>query len=296
VRVTHEAEVSRVQLARPDRRNALDAAAIAELTAVFGELGQRPATRAIVLCGEGKSFCSGADISYMRSLAGASVEENLADARRLAALFAAVCQCPKPVVARVHGSAIGGGAGLVAASDIAIAAQDAVFGFTEARLGILPAVVSPFVVPRIGLAAARELFLTGERFGALRARAMGLVARVVPEAGLDRAVAERVSELALAGPEAQAAVKRLLVRFQFPNDLQAVTAAFIAEARASEEGREGLAAFLERRPPAWIAAAVDGPVESADGTADSAADTAADTAADSPTGSAADRAPGRGEP
>jgi len=251
LRLEHEGPVARLVLARPERRNALDAALIADLTAAVEDLAGRADTRVVVLAGDGPAFCAGADILYMRSMADSDHAANVADARRLAALFRAVRDCPKPVVARVHGAALGGGLGLVAASDIAIAADTTVFGFTEVRLGILPAVIAPFVVPRIGLAAARELFLTGERFGSAHARQIGLVARVVPEGGLDTAVAERVDELLLAGPGAQAAVKRLLAAMEPSAEVSDLAAELIAQARASREGREGLEAFLERRPPGW---------------------------------------------
>lgn len=251
VRIEHDGPVSRLSLARPDRRNALDPEMIDDLSAALSTLGRRSATRVVVLAGDGRAFCAGADISYMRAMAEAGREANLEDARRLAALFGAVRECPKPVVARVHGAALGGGLGLVAASDIAVAAEDTVFGFTEARLGILPAVISPFVVPRIGPAAARELFLTGARFDANRARRLALVTRTTAEAHLDCEIEGLVDELLAGGPAAQAAIKRLLSRFDAAADLTELTATLIAEARASAEGQEGLAAFLERRRPAW---------------------------------------------
>jgi methylglutaconyl-CoA hydratase len=252
VRVEHDGAVSRVVLSRPERHNALDPAMIDEIAVAVRGLGQRPATRLVVLAGDGPNFCAGADIAYMRALGTYSAEENLADARRLGRVFLGLRDLPKPVVARVHGAALGGGAGLVAASDIAVAAADAVFGFTEARLGILPAVISPFVVPRIGVAAASEHFLTGARFGAERAREIGLVSRVVPANELDAAVDALVTDLLASGPEAQAAIKRLLPGLAGWNESWLETTAhLIAERRSSAEGREGLQAFLSRRRPAW---------------------------------------------
>jgi methylglutaconyl-CoA hydratase len=259
VRVVHDGPVTRLLLDRAARRNALDEALIAELTAAVEAEGTRPATRVIVLGGEGPAFCAGADLAHMRAIAERGHAENLAEAHRLARLFSTVRDCPKPTVARVHGAALGGGAGLVAACDLAVAADDTVFGFTEARLGIVPAVIAPFVVSRIGWSAARELFLTGERFGAERAREVGLVGRVVPPAQLDAVVDERTTELLRAGPEAQAAVKRLVQRLAgWDPAVTDYTAALIAELRASPEGREGLSAFLERRPPAWAPRATRG--------------------------------------
>lgn len=259
VHVDRQGPVARVELRRPEVRNAFDPATIQALTAAFRALGEDPAVRVVVIAGAGKAFSAGADITYMREIAAFGRDENVADARQLASLFGAVRDCPKPVVARVHGAALGGGVGLVAACDIAIAAEGTVFGFTESRLGIVPAVISPFVVPRIGLAAARELFLTGERFDAAHAARIGLVARVVPEAELDAAVAERVAALLPAGPEAQAAIKALLTELTGPGDTATErTVQLIADRRASAEGREGLAAFLERRAPAWAQAGSPG--------------------------------------
>ena len=252
VQVRRDGAVACVEMRRPEQRNAFTPAMIADLAAAFTALGTATDVRVILLSGAGPAFSAGADVGYMRTVAAAGPTENLADARRLAGLFLAIRDCPKPVVARVHGAAVGGGAGLVAASDIAVAAEGTRFAFPEVRLGILPAVIAPFVLPRIGLGATRELFLTGERFDAARAAAIGLVARVVPEAGLDAAVAERIDALLQGGPEAQAAVKALLPRLTgWDAGLVDLTGRLIAERRASAEGREGLAAFLERRSPAW---------------------------------------------
>jgi methylglutaconyl-CoA hydratase len=245
--------VARVFLARPEVRNAFDGATVRELTAAVAGAGARDGVRVIVLGGHGKVFSAGADLEWMKTVAGFSREQNAEDARALAGLFDAIDRSPQPVVARVQGAALGGGAGLVAVADVAVAAEDAQFGFTEVRLGLVPAVISPWVVARIGLAAARELFLTGERFGATKAAAIGLVHHVVPAAELDAAVEARVRELLQAAPGAIAAAKALLrtVAGRSPEDVREATAAMIAERRASDEGQEGLRAFLEKRKPRW---------------------------------------------
>lgn len=254
ITVTHDGPIATVLMDRPEQRNALNPALIGELTAAFSDLDRDPDLRVVVLAGAGPTFSAGADAEYMRAMAGFGFAENVADAERVAELFSAIRDCPKPVVARVHGAAMGGGSGLVAACDIAVAAADTRFAFSEARLGIVPAVISPFVLPRIGVAAARELFLTGQPFDATRALQIGLVARVVPAEGLDTAVAEMVAALLPAGPEAQAAIKRLIPAVTGSADpaaVRAFTTHLIAERRASEEGQEGLAAFLEGRRPRW---------------------------------------------
>jgi methylglutaconyl-CoA hydratase len=253
LRVEVVGPVATVTMARPEQRNALGPELIAELTAAFRRLGSQDGVRVVVLAGEGKVFSAGADLDYMRRMGEAGSAENVADALRVEALFRAVRDCPRPVVARVQGAAMGGGVGLVAASDIAVAADDAVFAFSEARLGLVPAVISPFVVPRIGLSAARELFLTGERFDAARARELGLVSRVVPAAELDEAVDERVEALLASAPGSQATIKRLLrfLETQPPDERRSYTAHLIAARRASEEGRAGTSAFLAGEPPPW---------------------------------------------
>ena len=237
-----DGDVLRITLARPDRRNAFDAALIAELAEAFVAVGR---ARAVVLAGDGPSFCAGADIDWMRSSAGLSYEENVADANALRAMLEAIDGCSAPVVARVQGHALGGGAGLVAAADIAIAASDAVFAFSEVKLGIIPAVISPFTLTRIGPAHARRYFVTGERFDAETALRIGLVHEVAED--LDAAVERVVGELLSAGPQAARWAKRL-VR-EHPDGPE--TARWIAERRTSDEGQEGLRAFLEKRPAAW---------------------------------------------
>jgi methylglutaconyl-CoA hydratase len=250
---TDEGPVATVALARPEARNALNAALIGEVTRSFEELAEDESVRVVVLSGEGPSFCAGADIGYMRDTARFSYEENLADARRLADMFLAVEGLPKPVVARVQGSAIGGGAGLVAAADVAVADEGARFAFSEVRLGIAPATIAPFVVRKIGYSQARALFLTGERFGADLARGIGLVHEVVPEGELDAAVERTVAQLLQGGPVAQAAIKEALRQIEATEPMEAlgIMTQLIAELRVGEEGQEGLGAFLEKREPFW---------------------------------------------
>ena len=242
LRIERDGAVLRITLARPDRRNAFDAALIAALAEAFVDVGR---ARAIVLAGDGPSFCAGADVDWMRASAELSYEENVADANAMRAMFEAIDGCPAPVVARVQGHALGGGVGLVAASDIAITAPDAVFAFSEVKLGIIPAVISPFALAKIGPAAARRLFVTGERFDAETALRVGLVSEVASD--LDAAVDRVVAELLAAGPLAARWAKRI-VR-ERPDGPE--TARWIAERRTSEEGQEGLRAFLEKRKPAW---------------------------------------------
>jgi methylglutaconyl-CoA hydratase len=240
--VERDGSVLRVTLARPDRRNAFDAELIGELAEAFVDVGR---ARAVVLAGEGASFSAGADVDWMRASAALSYEENVADANALRRMLEAIDGCPAPVVARVQGHALGGGAGLVAAADIAIASRDATFAFSEVKLGIIPAVISPFALAKIGSEAARRYFLTGERFDADTALRIGLVSAVVDD--LDEAVENVVGELLSAGPLAVRWAKRL-VR-ERPDGPE--TARWIAERRTSDEGQEGLAAFLEKRPPGW---------------------------------------------
>jgi methylglutaconyl-CoA hydratase len=242
LRVERDGPVLRITLARPERRNAFDAALISELTDAFA--GVR-AERAVVLAGEGTSFCAGADVDWQRSSIDLSLEENEADAMRLHRMLETIDACPAPVVARVQGYALGGGSGLVACADVALAADDAVFAFSEVRLGIVPAVISPFVFRRIGVGAARRYFLTGERFDARVALGIGLVHEVVPE--LDAAVERVLGDLLAGGPEAVREAKRLAR--ERPEGVE--TARIAAARRTSAEGQEGLRAFLEKRPPAW---------------------------------------------
>ena len=243
LRVERDGAVLRITLARPDRRNAFDAELITELSQAFVDVGR---ARAVVLAGDGASFCAGADVEWMRASVGLSVDENVADANAMRQMFEAIDRCPTPVVARVQGHALGGGAGLVAAADIAIAEPETVFAFSEVKLGIIPAVISPFALAKIGGGAARRYFVTGERFDAETALRIGLVSEVAGD--LDAAVERVVAELLSAGPHAARWAKRLVrERPDWPE-----TARWIAERRASDEGQEGLQAFLEKRSPRWL--------------------------------------------
>jgi methylglutaconyl-CoA hydratase len=253
LRLIHEGPVARVVLARPAVRNAFDDALIAELTEAFVSLGKDTETRVVVLSGDGPSFCAGADIAWMRRAGGYSREENEADAEKMARMLRAIDACPKPVVALVHGAAIGGGVGLVAVADIAIAAEGTVFSLAEVRLGILPSVISPYVLRAIGPRQARDLFLTGDRFDAREAHRIGLVHAVVPADELEAAGGKKVESLLAAGPEAVTVAKRLIeqVTGLNPEEAMPLTVRTIAERRASAEAKEGLSAFLEKRSPSW---------------------------------------------
>jgi methylglutaconyl-CoA hydratase len=242
LRIERDGPLLRIALARPERRNAFDAALIRELTDGFAEVGD---ARAVVLSGDGESFCAGADVDWQRSAIDLSYEENVEDALRLYRMLEAIDSCPAPVVARVQGYALGGGSGLVCCTDVAIAAPDAVFGFSEVKLGIVPAVISPFVFPRIGTAAARRFFLTGERFDADTALRVGLVHELAAE--LDDAVDRFVGEVLTAGPEATRAAKRLIRE----RPAAEAAARLAASLRTSPEGQEGLRAFLDKRPAPW---------------------------------------------
>jgi methylglutaconyl-CoA hydratase len=242
LKVERDGAVLRVTLARPERRNAFDAALIAELTEAFADVGD---ARAVLLSGEGPSFCAGADVEWQRSSIDLSYDDNVEDALRLCRMLETIDSCPAPVVCCVHGFALGGGSGLVAATDIAVAWPDAVFGFTEVRLGIIPAVISPFVLPRIG-EAARRYFVTGERFDAEVALRIGLVSEVAVDAGTR---AEAILEDILkGGPVATREAKRLAR--ERPSGIE--TAHIAAGRRTSDEGQEGLRAFLDRRAAGWI--------------------------------------------
>ncbi len=242
LRIERDEDVLRLTLARPASRNAFDAALIAELAEAFVDIGT---ARAVILRGEGPSFCAGADVEWMRAAADLDYEANLADANALRRMLEAIDGCPAPVVAAVHGHALGGGVGLVACSDIVLAHEATVFAFSETKLGIVPAVISPFALRRIGESAARRYFLTGERFDAATALRIGLVHEVT--ADLDASLDRVLGELRTAGPRAVRHAKRLVL--ERPDGPE--TAQRIAERRTSDEGQEGLRAFLERRRPAW---------------------------------------------
>jgi methylglutaconyl-CoA hydratase len=251
-----QGSVARVTLNRPDVHNAFDGKLILELRHTFHKLADEPpdTLRAVVLAGAGASFCAGADIGWMRASLALSREENEHDAMALAEMLDAIDRCPAPVISRVHGAALGGGMGLCAVSDLVIAEAGARFGFTETRLGILPAVISPFVIAKIGESHARSLFPGGRRFDASRALRIGLVHELVEgEAALDRAVDDAVADLLAAGPTAARAAKQIVreVRGLPHESTRWHTARRIAAQRTSAEGQEGLRAFLEKREPSW---------------------------------------------
>lgn len=245
LRVERDGPLLRVTLARPERHNAFDAELIAELTEAFADPAD---ARAVVLAGEGSSFCAGADVDWQRASIDLSYDDNVEDALRLYRMLERIQNCAAPVVVRAHGYTLGGGSGLVACGDVAIAAEDTVFGFSEVKLGIIPAVISPFVIARIGTARTRRYFTTGERFEAETALRIGLVDEVAEDA--DAAVERVVGELLTSGPQAARAAKRLAL--ERPDGPSAARIA--ARMRTSEEGQEGLRAFLERRQPGWRAA------------------------------------------
>jgi methylglutaconyl-CoA hydratase len=255
VRLGRDGAVARVTLSRPEVRNAFNAELIGDLHDVFAGLAGEPpaALRAVVLAGDGPAFCAGADVAWMRASLALSVEDNEADARRMAEMLDVVDACPVPVIARIHGAALGGGMGLCAVADVVLAATDTVFGFTETRLGILPAVISPFVLARIGEGQARALFPTGERFDADRALRIGLVHEVLDPALLDARVAAVIADLLAAGPTAARTAKAVIrdQRGLDPGARRSLTVAAIARQRVSPEGQEGLTAFLDKRSPSW---------------------------------------------
>ena len=252
--IRRDGAVLQVQLNRPDVRNALGPTMIAELTDVATTV-QTEGVRVLMLSGAGSAFCAGADLAWMSQALGATPDEHVRDAERMALMFDALDRLPVPLIGRIHGAALGGGAGLTAVCDIVVAEASAVFGFTEVKLGLIPAVIAPYVVQKIGSGAARHLFLTGERFSAERAHTVGLVHVVAPSGALDAEVARVVSAICTAGPEAAAAAKQLIrnVHGCDPHDVIPLTSAAIAARRASAEGQEGMQAFLEKRKPGWIA-------------------------------------------
>ena len=242
LRIERDGDLLRLTLARPETRNAFDASLIAELSEAFVDVGK---SRAVLLAGEGPSFCAGADVEWMRASVELDYDANVADANALRGMLDAIDRCPAPVLTRIQGHALGGGAGLVACSDIAIADARAVFAFSEVKLGIIPAVISPYALAKIGPSAARRYFVTGERFDAATALRIGLVHEVADD--LDTAVERILGELRSAGPKAARHAKRLVLDRPDGPD----TARRIAERRTSDEGQEGLRAFLERRRPNW---------------------------------------------
>lgn len=254
LRIDQQGPVVHVTLDRPDVRNAFNEQLIAALTEWAESVRPGGGTRVAVLRGAGKVFCAGADLTWMSKMIGYSRAENVADARALGHMLEALNVLPVPLIGRVHGAALGGGAGLAAVCDIVVAEENAVFGFTEAKLGILPAVISPFALAKIGQSAGRELFLTAARFSAARAQEVGLVHAVVPEADLDVTVDAYVRELMSSAPGAMAAAKALIaeVAGRQPADVGQLTAETIARHRVSEEGQDGMRAFLDKRKARWV--------------------------------------------
>ncbi|TAM76677.1 enoyl-CoA hydratase/isomerase family protein [bacterium] len=254
LRLSTEDGVARVTLARPEVRNAFNADLIRELSDAFARLGADPNVRAIVLAGEGKTFSGGADLNWMRAALDCTEEENIEDALAMSDMFRTVDRCPKPTIARVHGAALGGGVGLCAVCDVVVSASDAIFGFTEVKLGILPAVISPFAIAKIGRSHARALFLTGERFGVDRAMAIGLVHHCADADELDLSIDRLLGELRSAGPQATQIAKRMIeevcaVDYDASREL---TAKRIASQRVTREGQEGIRAFLDKRKADWV--------------------------------------------
>ncbi len=252
--IQQDGPVAKVTLNRPDVRNAFDEELIAELTAWAESVSVGGGARVAVLSGAGKVFCAGADLAWMSKMVAYTHDENVRDARAMARMFEALDRLPIPLIGRIQGAALGGGAGLAAVCDIVVAAEDAVFAFTEVKLGIVPAVISPFVLAKIGRSAARELFLTGGRFSAERAKAIGLVHAVADAGEIDRLVAKYVNDLATSAPGAVAAAKQLIaeVATRTPASATEYTIDAIAERRVSAEGQDGMRAFLAKRPPTWL--------------------------------------------
>jgi methylglutaconyl-CoA hydratase len=254
VHVRREGAVANVFLARPQTRNAFNADLIVQLRKTFKQLDEQDEVRVVVLQGQGKAFCGGADIGWMQASQALTHEENIEDARGMARMFRTIDRMSKPVVARIHGVALGGGAGLAAVCDIAIASEDTTFGFTETKFGLLPAVISPFVAAKIGHSHLRALALTGERFDARRALQIGLVHHVVPHPKLETTVARVVNDLLTASPTAITAAKALFAQVAYTPDEETLelTARAIATQRTTPEGQDGLRAFLEKRPASWV--------------------------------------------
>lgn len=253
LRIEITGRVARVTLSRPQAHNAFHPELVAELAGFFKGIGNEPGVQVVLLAAEGKSFSAGADLEWMQRISGLSDGENRNDARSLATMFAALDECPKVVIARVQGAALGGGAGLVACCDSAVAADTAVFGFPEVRLGLIPAVIAPYVVRKIGVNATRELFLSGERISATRAQTLGLVHHVAAAEKLDEELQGRIEAFLAGAPGAQNEAKALVreIGGKIPPEIFETTIESLARRRTSEEGREGLRAYLEKRKPAW---------------------------------------------
>ena len=250
---TVDNRVARVTLNRPEIRNAFNEIMIGELLEVFKDIAERDDVRVVVMTGGGTCYCAGADLHWMKKIQGYSYQENFEDTLRLAELMYSMYSSPKPTIARINGPAIGGGTGFVAVCDLAIAAESAVFSFSEVKIGVVPACISPYVVRRVGESACREFFLTGERLTAQRALESGLVNEVVPEEKLDEAVDQRVKQLLSSGPYALNVCKQLLQQVPLLNfeEARTYTADVLAKLREGEEAQEGMVAFFEKRKPRW---------------------------------------------
>jgi len=246
--------IARVTFCRPEIHNAFNAVLISEMQQVFDEIKSDDTIRVVVLTGAGKSFCAGADLNWMRSVINQSYEQNLSESLALAELFYSMYTCPRPVIGRINGAAIGGGTGFVAVCDIAIAARSAVFSFSEVKIGVVPACIGPYVIKKIGEGRTRELFITGERMTADRAYAVGLVNTVVDDDRLDAEVEKLTRSVLSSGPQAVAMAKKLVseVPAMTPDEFKPYTAEMIARLRISEEGQEGMDAFLNKRKPRWV--------------------------------------------
>jgi methylglutaconyl-CoA hydratase len=248
-----DGRIGRVSFCRPEIHNAFNGTVITEMAHLFGELAKDDHLRVIVLTGEGKSFCAGADLNWMREVINQSFEQNLSEANALAELFYQIYTFKRPVIGRINGAAIGGGTGFVAVCDIAAAARSAKFSFSEVKIGVVPACIGPYVIRKMGEGKARELFITGERMNADRAFEVGLVNKVVDDDKLDAEVETLVQSILTSGPEAVAMAKKLVseVPLMTPAQFKPYTAEMIARLRVSQEGQEGMDAFLNKRPPRW---------------------------------------------
>jgi methylglutaconyl-CoA hydratase len=256
VLLQQDGPIARIKLNRPEVKNAFNDELIADLAAALKSVEKDPTVRVVILSGEGDFFCAGADLNWMKSFVGASKKKNEADARRLAKLLQALNEFTKPTIAQVHGAAIGGGVGVLAACDVIVASENTVFALAEVKLGLIPAVISPYVIARMGASAARRYFLTGERFSAHVALRLGMVHEVVPAERLDATVGEVARQFLSAGPKAVQHCKELIRkvaagRGEVTSPLQQYTVKKIAELRSGPEAQEGMKAFLEKRKPAW---------------------------------------------
>ncbi len=254
VKYNKDGKIARVTFCRPEIHNAFNGTVITEMADVFAQIAADDDIRVVVLTGEGKSFCAGADLNWMRAVVKQSFEQNLAESNALADLFYQIYSLKRPVVGRINGAAIGGGTGFVAVCDIAIAGASAKFSFSEVKIGVVPACIGPYVIRKMGEGKARELFITGERMAADRAFEVGLVNRVVDDAQLDAEVEKLVKTILSSGPEAVAMAKKLVseVPSMTPDEFKPYTAEMIARLRISDEGQEGMDAFLNKRKPAWV--------------------------------------------